>query len=332
MSDDAQMLEPSVSSPHWRGAVGWLPDGGWWRPWRLPPERADRAHAEPLLFPARMAAGVRAELRTDAARLTLPVLFDECESSWPLDVTVDGELHARVAVALGQQVLEIDLPAGEHDVVVWLPQMGRSAVGGLGVYGAQVLRPLAPRLRWTAYGSSITQCTAAAGPSETWPAIVSQRLGWDLTCLGFGGQCHLDPIAEHAIAQTPAEVISLCLGINIHGGATFSDRTFAPQVSGFVERVRGAHPQARLVVMTPIGSPPRETTPSAGGLSLVQMREAIGEVVGALNEHGAQIVLVDGLDIISVTEADRFEDKLHPGPDGYRLMGERLTATLGGLV
>ncbi len=332
MSDEARILEPSVSSAYWRGAVGWVPDGSWWHPWRLPPERADRAHSDALLFPARMAAGVRVELRTDASALSLPLNYDENEEPWPLDVTVDGDLHQRIEVGLGEQVLEVGLPDGEHDVAVWLPQRGRSAVGPLGVEGASVLRPLPQRPRWTTYGSSITQCSAAAGPSETWPAIVADRLGWDLTCLGFGGQCHLDPIAEHAIAQTPADVISLCLGINIHGQGSFTGRSFAPQISGFVERVRAAHPQARLAVITPIGSPDREESPSAGGLTLVQMREAIEEVVAALNAHGAEITLIDGLSILGLDEADLLHDRLHPGPEGYRLMGERLTAALGDLA
>ncbi|QOR70230.1 hypothetical protein IM660_16700 [Ruania alkalisoli] len=332
MSDEARILEPSVSSAYWRGAIGWVPDGAWWRPWRLPPERADRAHADALLFPAQMAAGVRAQVRTDASSLRLPIAYDESDSAWPLDVTVDGDLHQRIEVALGEQVLEVGLPDGEHDVVVWLPQKGRSAVGGVCLEGASAAEPMGMKPRWTTYGSSITQCSAAAGPSETWPAIVADRLGWDLTCLGFGGQCHLDPIAEHAIAQTPADVISLCLGINIHGQGSFTARSFAPQISGFVERVREAHPQARLAVMTPIGSPDREESPSTGGLTLVQMREAIGEVVAALNAHAAEITLIDGLSILGLDEADLLHDRLHPGPEGYRLMGERLTAALGDLA
>ena len=27
---------------------------------------------------------------------------------------------------------------------------------------------------------------------------MARRLGWDLTCLGFSGECHLDPIAARA--------------------------------------------------------------------------------------------------------------------------------------
>ncbi|SEE62698.1 GDSL-type esterase/lipase family protein [Ruania alba] len=331
MSDVAQILEPSVSSDVWRGAVSWVPDGDLWRPWRLPPERTDRVHAPDLLWPARMAAGVRSELRTDASRLSLPIRYTYDAPGF-VDVTVDGGLHRRVELASGAEVLEVDLPDGEHEVRVWLPQAGHTAVGGLTLTGASAVGSLPGRSRWTTYGSSITQCSAAAGPSETWPAIVAQRLGWDLTCLGFGGQCHLDPVAEHAIAQTPADVISLCLGINIHGRTSFNARSFAPQISGFVERVRGAHPEAALAVITPIGCPNRENSADHDGLTLVQMRDAISEVVEAQNAHGARITLIDGLNIISADEAGQFDDGLHPGPEGYRLMGERLTSALGSLA
>ncbi|UFU06008.1 GDSL-type esterase/lipase family protein [Ruania halotolerans] len=331
MSDEAQILEPSVSSEYWRGAISWVPDGDTWRPWRLPPERADRAHAPVLVGHAQMAAGVRAELRTDASGLSLPLTY-EYDAPGFVDVTVEDALHRRVELTSGSHVLEVDLPDGEHEVRLWLPQAGHTTVGALTLKAATAVAPLAQRPRWITYGSSITQCSAAAGPSQTWPAIAATTLGWDLTCLGFGGQCHLDPIAEHAIAQTPADVISLCLGINIHGRTSFNERSFAPQISGFVERVRAAHPEATIAVITPIGCPARENSADHDGLTLVQMREAIGEVVAALNAHDGRITVIDGLSIIGTDEEKLLHDGLHPGPEGYQLMGQRLASALSALT
>ena len=323
-------IDPAAGSPYWRGALTWVIDGDVHRPWRLPPQRARRAHAPGLIEVAQMAAGVRLELITDATALRLPLTF-AYDTPGTLDVTVDGQLADRIALQ-GAHTLTHELPAGEHEVCIWLPQVGRTGVGTLELVGATAAEPLPERPRWITYGSSISQCSAAAGPSETWPAIVATNLGWDLVCLGMSGQCHLDPIVEHAIAAQPADLISMCLGINIHNGGSFSERSFAPQVSGFLERVRDAHPGTPIAVITPIGSPEREASPSGAGFDLAGMRAALAEVVDVLAEEDPDVSLIDGLAVLGVHEAHLLPDGLHPDAEGYRLMGTRLTERLGALV
>lgn len=323
-------IDPAADSPYWRGALTWVTDGEVHRPWRLPPQRARRAHAPGLIEVAQMAAGVRLELVTDATALRLPLTFSY-DRPGTLDVTVDGQLAERIALE-GAHTLTHDLPGGEHEVRIWLPQVGRTGVGTLELVGATVADPLPQRPRWITYGSSISQCSAAAGPSETWPAIAATSLGWDLVCLGMSGQCHLDPIVERAIAAQPADLISTCLGINIHNGGSFSERTFAPQVSGFLERVREAHPGIPIAVITPIGSPERESGPSGTGLDLVTMRAALADVVSVLAEDDPDLHLIDGLGVLGVHEAHLLPDGLHPDAEGYRLMGTRLTERLSALV
>ncbi len=323
-------IDPAADSPYWRGALTWVTDGDLHHPWRLPPERARRAHAPGLIEVAQMAAGVRVELVTDATALRLPLTF-AYETPGTLDLTVDGQLVDRVELE-GAHTLTGELPAGMHEVRIWLPQVGRTGVGPLELVGATVADPLPRRPRWITYGSSISQCSAAAGPSETWPAIVATSLGWDLVCLGLSGQCHLDPIVGHAIAAQPADLVTMCLGINIHNGGSFSERSFAPQVSGFLERVRLAHPTIPVAVISPIGSPERETTPSAAGFDLVRMRAALADVVRVLAEDDPDLHLIDGLAVLGVHEAHLLPDGLHPDAEGYRLMGTRLTEQLGVLV
>lgn len=320
-------LDPSADSPYWRGAYTWVQVGDRHQPWRLPPERARRAHAPGLIEMAQMAAGVRVELITDATALRLPLTFSY-ETPGTLDLTVDGQLADRRQLGNGTQMLTWDLPEGRHEVRIWLPQVGRTAVGGLELTGATYTEPLPARPRWVTYGSSISQCSAAAGPSETWPAIVATTRGWDLTCLGLSGQCQLDPIVERAFESLEADVISLCLGINIHNAGTFSERTFAAQASGFIERVRDAQPGVPIAVITPIGSPDRETAVSAAGLNLELMRAALAEVVAVLSENDAALHLVDGLGVLGLDEAHLLPDGLHPDAEGYRLMGTRLAEQL----
>lgn len=283
---------------------------------------------------AQMAAGVRAEFVTDAQEIHLPISVepeaDEKGAPYVVDLTVD-DVRTRIE-ATGICQIRHELPTGEHTVRLWLPQAGYTAVGAVELRGADSLRPLRRRPRWTTYGSSITQCHSAPGPSQTWPALAATALDWDLTCLGMSGQCHLDPIALRAITETPADVITLCLGINIYNAASFSGRTFSAQVSDFIERVRCAHPGVPIAVISPIGSADREAVPNAVGMTLEDYREALHEVIGTLKRDDEALALIDGTDILTVAEGHLLPDGLHPEAEGYRLMAQRLASRLTGLA
>jgi hypothetical protein len=188
---------------------------------------------------------------------------------------------------------------------------------------AEPLAPTGPR--WITYGSSITQAGGAYGPSETWPALVARQHGWECFSLGFAGDCHLDPIAARTIRDLPARLISMCLGINIHGGATFSGRTLPGQVEAFVATVREGHPQTPLVVITPLLAPNREGEKNAVGLTLDDVRACVE--LGARTDPTVQVI--DGRTVLTIDEAQSlYVDDVHPGPDGYRLIGERLAPLL----
>src|SRR5262245_25240611 len=150
-----------------------------------------------------MAAGVRLDLETDATAIEWDVVVSEVPGDArpvaPFDVVVDGRLVARKRIA-GWGVLSVPgLASGVKRVQIWLPQFGFTEVGPVRLsHGAQV-EAAAPKPRWITYGSSITHCTGADGPTETWPALVAAARGWDLRCLGFAGQCQLDPVVARFI-------------------------------------------------------------------------------------------------------------------------------------
>ncbi|ADB34827.1 conserved hypothetical protein [Kribbella flavida DSM 17836] len=289
-------------------------------------------------------AGVRASWRTTATRVSLELraALDLSGKIAPVDFLVDGELHRRVEIEPGEQVVTAPLPGRPVELQIWLPQAGAIGVravafdaedgfAGDGTTGAVAGEPAVPLPptgpRWITYGSSITQCTGAYGPSETWPALVARRHGWDLVSLGFAGECQLDPVAARTIRDTPARLISLCLGINVYGGATFSGRTLPGQVESFLRTVRDGHPHTPMVVITPLVAPAVEGRPNAVGLTLDDVRACVELGARALADPDLQ--LVDGRTILTPEEAHAlYADDLHPGPDGYRLLADRLAPLL----
>jgi hypothetical protein len=353
------------SDPLWTGYRHRAVDAdGWQTFWRLDPRgqsfelhdwlgRPDRP-GHRLWSRAATPAGVRASWRTSASSVTLEIrgdvgLYTEIA---PVDFLINGELHRRCPVEPGEQLITVELPSdaaaprgvggvpagsaavgdpggvpgGSVELEIWLPQGGAIGVREVSFVGEAVAQPPSGP-RWITYGSSITQCTGADGPSETWPALVARKHGWDLVALGFAGECHLDPIAARTIRDTPARLISLCLGINIYGGETFSGRTLPGQVEAFISTVRDGHPHTPIVVITPLPVPNQEGKPNALGLTLDDVRACVELGARALDDPDLQ--LIDGRTILSTEEAQTlYADDVHPNPDGYRLIADRLAPLL----
>jgi len=333
--------------PFLEGAVAVRREGtGVW-PVRLSDQTLDfthRALRDP--FTAESANGVRLRfvsdrsemrLRTqhilsarvrDAAgsgRMTLPAY----------DVVVDGDLvHRTRSDSLDEDVRVVTLPVPTGEIVeVWLPHNVGVRILALETEGE--LHPaMDERRRWVTYGSSITHGAAAAGPSETWPALVARRRGLHLTNLGFRGECHADPFVGRAIGESGADLITVKIGINIHNQQSLRERTFAPTVHGFLQSIRDGRPSTPLWVISPVFSLEREDSPQTragagsqarvGDMTVRDMRQALREAVAVRRAHGDRLIsYIDGLDLLGPADADRFPDGLHPDSEGMRLMAER---------
>jgi hypothetical protein len=324
------------------GAVGVRVAPDYVRPWRLPPDDLE-LHDPGLVFSASAPAGVRLRVRTDSSAIALeadhvfPVGI-EIDAVPAYDVTVDGGLHASVAApGAHERIVVDDLPDGEHVVEVWLPVFPGVRLRSLSIDdGASATSAPDERPRWVTYGSSITHCIESHSPSRTWPATAARLLDRHLTCLGYAGMCHLDPLVARMIADLPADHISLKLGINVHNLATLRARTFAPLVHGFLATVRDGHPDVPITVVSPILSPEREqsgrtvlTTPAGdlvieGDLSLERMREVLADVVEVRRRRGDRnLHYLDGRTLFGEADLADLPDGLHPNGDGYERMGHR---------
>jgi lysophospholipase L1-like esterase len=329
------------------GALGLERGDGWLQPWRLPPDEVELHHPG-LVRTASFPSGVR--LRFAGNPVTLRLLTEHVVLEGPAmpvraryDLVVDGQRLASFDVPegeSGEQTVTFGLPPGDKLVEIWLPLFACVRVRALYVDREAELRP-APdnRPRWVAYGSSITHGAGAVHPTDAWPAVAAQRLGWHVTNMGYAGMCHLDPYVARAIARLPADRITLKLGINIHNLGTLRERTFAPMVHGFIATVRDGHPETPITVISPIASPTREqsvvsefTFPSGafrveGDLTLQKIRAILADVVDVRRRRGDQaLTYLDGRELLGEADAHLLPDGLHPNPEGYRLMGERFAA------
>jgi len=316
------MQEVPIRSEWFEGAVSLEAGDGWPRPWRLPFERR-RLYDDVLVDRAGTSAGVRVRFRTDARRVGLAVVPLDAPRSF--DLVVGNELIETALLKAGEETVRFErLAEGSKVVEVWLPQAHAVAVRTvLADRGAGVEAAPDRRRRWVTYGSSITHCGGAHSPARTWPAIAARRGNVHLTCLGFGGNCHLDPLVAAVIRDLPADMISLKVGVNIYGSASLSERTFWPNLAAFAQIIREKHPTTPLAVVSAIISPPRETTPNAVGLTLVKMRQQVRAAVERMRELGdGNVRYFDGLEVFGPELVDPcLPDGLHPNAEGYKAMG-----------
>ncbi|MDR7277486.1 GDSL-type esterase/lipase family protein [Catenuloplanes atrovinosus] len=351
-------------------------------PHRLPGWARAQADDPQLAMVEAEPSGVRLALRTAATWIELDTLplrwsYTGVPARPPVayDLLIDGVLVAR-AVADGGDDVAIDLatgarthttgpvatlrfdglPAGEKDVEIWLPHRERTELRDL-----RADAPIAPatdtgRRVWLHHGSSISHGSNADGPSTTWPALAARAGGVELINLGFGGNALLDPFTARVIRDTPADLISVKIGINVVNADLMRRRAFRPAVHGFLDTIRDGHPDVPLLVVSPILCPIHEDTPgpgafdpdalaegriafratgnpaevAAGRLTLRVIREDLARVVASRADP--RLSYLDGLELYGEADAASLPlpDRLHPDAATHRLIGERFAARVFG--
>ena len=90
----------------------------------------------------------------------------------------------------------------------------------------------------------------------------------ELINLGLGGSALLDPFTARALRDTPADLISVKIGINLVNPDLMRLRAFAPAVHGFLDTIREGHPTTPLLVVSPHPLPDPRGHPGPAALDL----------------------------------------------------------------
>jgi lysophospholipase L1-like esterase len=328
------------------GALGLVRAARGVSPRRLPNWAASRIEDAFLAFDIEATAGVRLAFRTESSSLALTLncqslQLDDLELGAAVDLVVDGRFVARREVGAGGRVrfdealkptstrgedsvvTFVDLGTADKSIELWLPHTATTEVVVLET-DAPVRAPAVDhRPIWIHYGSSISHCLEAPGPTATWPARASMLTNHNLIDLGFAGQAVLDPVVSRAIRETPADFISLKLGINIVGGSLMRERTFGPAVEGFIDTIREGHPTTPIQIISAIACPRLEWDVPNGELSLARSREILAAIAARRKRDGESVSYLDGRELLSEDEADDLPDGLHPSPAAYLRMADR---------
>ncbi|MBC7725292.1 MAG: lipase [Burkholderiaceae bacterium] len=343
-------------------------------PHRLPARTRAQLPDGQLLMAESQPSGVRVTFRSRATVIELDTrptktayVGAPARPDGTYDLLVDGRLTGQGVVA-GGNTLTIDMTTGSADVQpgpagtvrfdglpsidktieIWLPHNETTEIIALHTDAPVEPAPDTGRRVWLHHGSSISHGSNAASPSATWPALAASAGGVELVNLGLGGSALLDSSTARAMRDTPADVISVKIGINLVNTDVMRLRAFTPAVHGFLDTIRDGHPDAPLLVVSPIWCPIHEDTPgpaaldlrdgtvqfvatgdpaerSAGRLTLRIIRDELARIVVQRAADDPNLHYLDGLDLYG--EADfaglPLPDGLHPDAATHRLIGER---------
>ena len=248
-----------------------------------------------------------------------------------VDLYCDGELAGSAGLVGCDRFCFDALPPGPKRLELWLPQFAPFRLRDLELSpGAAVAPDEEPRPRWIAYGSSLTGAfPPTAQPSRTWTAQVARARGLRHTVLAFPGGCHLDPMLARLIRDLPAEYLSLEVALNALQQASLSPRTYAPALIGFVRTVRDGHPDAPIVVQSPIYVPQNDdpdgprAQPNALGFTLPAMRAETAAAVARLQAYGdRRLHYVDGLRLYGPEHRHLSPDGVHPDAAGQDALAQ----------
>ncbi|WP_328727722.1 lipase [Streptomyces jietaisiensis] len=351
-------------------------------PHRLPARARAQFSDGQLAMAESQPSGVRLVLRTRATAIELDTLPTKREyvgapprPDGVYDLLVDGRLFGQASVTGGDTLVVdmtagtfetrpgapgtvrfTDLPEGPKDVELWLPHDETTEL--LALRTDAPVEPAADRGRrvWLHHGSSISHGSNAASPSTTWPALAASLGRVELVNLGLGGSALLDPFTARAMRDTPADLLSVKIGINLVNADLMRLRAFTPAVHGFLDTLREGHPRTPLLVVSPILCPIHEDTPgpsvpdfsdiaagrlrfraagdpaerAAGKLTLNVIREELARIVAQRAAEDPYLHHLDGRELYG--EADAAElplpDALHPDAASHRRIGERFAASV----
>ncbi|MER6144609.1 GDSL-type esterase/lipase family protein [Streptomyces sparsogenes] len=343
-------------------------------PHRLPARARRQIPDDQLAVAEAQPSGVRLAFRTRATTIELDTLpTKRVYRGFPAppdgvyDLVVDGRLTAQATVAGGNvrtitdmftQSSELsegpagtarftDLPAGDKGVEIWLPHTEITELIALRTDAPVESAPNSGRRVWLHHGSSISHGSNAAHPTAVWPALAAAQGGVELVNMGFGGGALLDPFTARAMRDTPADLISVKVGINVVNADVMRLRAFGPAVHGFLDTIRDGHPTTPLLVVSPILCPVQEDTPgplvpdfdggtlrfkatgdpaerAAGRLTLNVIRDELARIVERRAADDPNLHYLDGRELYGERDHAEFPlpDGIHPDQAGHRRIGE----------
>jgi len=288
--------------------------------------------------------GARIRFRTDARTIVASLHYNERHQSksarnsvgvYSVDDVFKPEWSFRTRETAVQRdpetvqvALAVDGDGGFHEYEIFLPYGDSVDFAGLKVKPDARLEPIEaePRIRYVAYGDSVTQGFTAGGIDKTYPFLVAKEKGWEAINLGLGGRSSgSSPADAQTITSLKADVISLFIGVNDWQGSVPPER-YRANLEAFVSNIRKTQPKTPVYLLTSLWVAPNWSKPSGQVNDLETYRQVLRDLVEARNDPNLH--LVEGVDLIDPDPLLFDKVAVHPNDEGFAMMAERLAEKL----
>jgi lysophospholipase L1-like esterase len=186
-----------------------------------------------------------------------------------------------------------------------------------------------PKIKWLAYGSSITHGAGAQLHTNSYIMSAARDLGVDVLCKGMGGSCYLENDMADFIANEEWDFITLELGVNVR--EIYTEDVFRSKAEYLVETIKKKNPDKPVIFITIF---PNSAT-YCNSETVFKTREfEFNNIIREIyNEYASDgfTYLIEGSDILK-----RFDwltcDLIHPSEYGHFMMGLQLSNIIKDII
>lgn len=187
-----------------------------------------------------------------------------------------------------------------------------------------------PRLKWLAYGSSITFGGDTVIYSNAYVQQAARRIKADVLNKGMAGSCFCDEAMVHYLAENEEwDFATLELGVNMRG--RFTAEEYEQRVRYLIDTMLHKNPEKPVIVIGiyPNGAEYALNPENAATRSNTEFNRITEKLVAEKNNP--RLYFIEGKDILT-DYSGLSVDLLHPSDEGHILMGENLAMKLKAIL
>ncbi len=187
-----------------------------------------------------------------------------------------------------------------------------------------------PKLRWLAYGSSITQGLNATTHNKAYIQQAAVRLGVDVLNNGLSGTCFCESIiSDYFASRDDWDFATLEIGVNMRG--PFNSDQFEERARYMIKTITDSHPDKRVIVITiyPNRALYFKNEQDKIRLRHIEFNKRLNLICNEFNMKNLHIIQGD---MILTDFTALSSDLIHPSDYGHTIMGENLAEQLKSIL